>query len=663
MNQTDLPQGELYSVWKQFINSGKLEDDILDLFIAESWERSRKAGVDPYRDVDYNRSTLQKIKSSPVNTPAELIAAAYPIMEEIHESVRGSGFRVILTDTNGCIIHSIPNTNINLNWSEKHIGTNAIGTAIKTGQSIQICGTEHYSSALHNLTSSAAPIFASNGNLLTVLALTGPSSGDHSHVLSMLIKAAQRIIDQSIILAKNKQMDTYHERLTNVCNTLSDGVIIIAADGLIQFVNPAAEKIIGKNANHIIGTFFWDLFDGKSPLTKKMLYSGTPYSDVEIFIENYQGRIHCLASAQPSSDEHGNISGGMIILQSFERVHNLVNRFSGAHAECSFNSIIGCSKDLLSVTKLARIAAKTTSTVLLQGESGTGKEVFAQAIHNASSRHKGPFVAINCGAIPRELVGSELFGYVDGAFTGAKRGGRPGKFEMASGGTIFLDEIGDMPLELQVALLRVLQNKRVTRIGDAKEITVDVRFICATNKNLHSEIEKGNFREDLYYRLNVISIQIPPLRERRDDIPLLIKHYLAKLGKQNENIEDILEPGVMSYLMSYDWPGNVRELQNVIERLVCIASQRRINIEDLPLEITSPVQMSTGNYESSPGPGPQSPYKNKVKQILAEEESRQIIRLLEKYQGNKTQVAKEMGFSRMTLYRKIKRYNLSGIDA
>ncbi|MGS0763505.1 sigma-54 interaction domain-containing protein [Syntrophomonas curvata] len=352
-----------------------------------------------------------------------------------------------------------------------------------------------------------------------------------------------------------------------------------------------------------------------------------------------------------------------MFFQIMDRIHRPAV-CSGARAQYCFDDIIGASNALLECIVSARIASSNDSNVLLQGESGTGKEVFAQAIHNASSRAKEPFIAINCGAIPRELVGSELFGYVEGAFTGAKRGGKIGKFELASGGTIFLDEIGDMPFDLQVALLRVLQNRHITRVGDSREISIDVRVICATNKDLRYEIEKGNFREDLYYRLNVISITIPPLRDRKEDIPLLVKYGLEKWDTSHKNTLAILEPGIMDYLQSYSWPGNVRELQNIIERLVSISAHRSISFRDLPSEILSPL----GNPNPIVTHRPQSlansrfGYKQKRKQDLAATEYRKIVNLLYANNGNVSQVAREMGLSRMTLYRKMKLYNITRDD-
>jgi len=658
MGKATSVNNRLYSEWNNFIESGELTPNLLDPFIADSWQRSREAGVNPHRCSNC-KSHLGIDTIS--NLPIELVKAAYPVVEEVYDSVRGSGFRVCLVDENGYIIHSIPqlDASVNINWKESSVGTNAIGTAIVTGESLQVSGIEHYCYEFHNLTTTAAPIFDRQGNLLTVLALMGPSSEDHSHVLTMLVKAAGKMVDRFKILAKNRQLKTYNQRLTNIFNMMSDGVIIFSSDGTIDLVNPAVEHILGRPAGDIIGTTLQNLLDAKPGSIEEFMFKGNSFSDIEVFMDGPQGKIHCLASGNFSRNEDGKVDSGMMVLQNMDRINRLVSRFTGARAQYKFNDIIGSSAALMESINIARMAAMNNSNVLLTGESGTGKEVFAQAIHNASFRRKGPFVAINCGAIPRELVASELFGYVEGAFTGAKRGGSIGKFEMASGGTIFLDEIGDMPFELQVALLRVLQNRRVTRIGDSKEIPVDVRVICATNKDLRSEIENGNFREDLYYRLNVISINIPPLRDRLEDIPHLVKHFLGQLARRNENVLSILEPEIIDKLKRYNWPGNVRELQNVVERLVCTASQSLVSSSDLPPEIiSSECFYAREELQASPV----TMYKQKRKQMLAEEESRQIIDLLQKHKGNITRVAEETGFSRMTIYRKMKLYNISRED-
>jgi transcriptional regulator with PAS, ATPase and Fis domain len=340
-----------------------------------------------------------------------------------------------------------------------------------------------------------------------------------------------------------------------------------------------------------------------------------------------------------------------------EKVQKLVNRFSGAQAIFHFKDVIGESQEIAKVIKVASLAASGNSNILLEGESGTGKEVFAQAIHNRSERRKGPFVAVNCGAIPRELIGSELFGYSEGAFTGAKRGGRPGKFELAARGTLFLDEIGDMPLEQQVALLRVLQDRKITRIGDDKIIPVDFRVICATNKNIVEEIDKGNFRQDLYYRINVVTITLPPLRDHPDDIPKLVNHFLGIIGREWGNKVLGVDQEVIEYLKEYDWPGNIRELQNVVERMINMSEDGLIRLEHVPSSI-SRLHRNLFHQEPSSISRAVKVYneREKRKQILAENETQEILKLLTKHGGNITEVAREMRVSRNTVYRKMRHY-------
>jgi len=290
------------------------------------------------------------------------------------------------------------------------------------------------------------------------------------------------------------------------------------------------------------------------------------------------------------------------------------------------------------------MAASSDSNVLLLGESGVGKEMFAQSIHNASSRSREPFFAINCAALPRELVSSELFGYEEGAFTGARKGGNPGKFELADQGTIFLDEIGEMPLDLQGTLLRVLEEGTIIRLGGREVIPVNVRIIAATNKNLPEEVRRGNFRLDLYYRLGVINIKIPSLRERKGDIPLMVDHFIRiigpKLGKKINHIED----AAMDIMLNYDWPGNVRELNNVLERAINMTTGDVLTAEVLPPEIRKP------------GPDFMPLWEKGFSKDSLEE---QLIRnYLHKFQGNKSRVARELGISRSSLYRKLEKYSI-----
>ena len=307
----------------------------------------------------------------------------------------------------------------------------------------------------------------------------------------------------------------------------------------------------------------------------RLIEKNQPLIDVEVRIFSDGDAKDYTLTSNPILSNNGELMGKVIILNEIKRAKMLVTKMIGAKASLRFEDICGMNPGFLETIRQARMVSQSNSNVLLLGESGTGKDIFAQAIHNASKRRNGPYVAINCGAIPRDLISSELFGYTEGSFTGSKRGGNQGKFELADGGTIFLDEIAEMPLELQSALLRVIEDKSIIRIGGASVRPVDVRIIVATNKNLKEEVRKGNFREDLYYRANVFSIKMIPLRERLDDIPLLIDYFINKHSEIMEKEIDRFDERVTGIFMNYPWPGNVRELQNVIERMMKLFPDQR----------------------------------------------------------------------------------------
>ncbi|MEL7566756.1 MAG: sigma 54-interacting transcriptional regulator [Dehalobacterium sp.] len=317
--------------------------------------------------------------------------------------------------------------------------------------------------------------------------------------------------------------------------------------------------------------------------------------------------------------------------------------------ENAFHKIYGHSKKLNDIIGLAQRVANTNVAVLIRGESGTGKELFAEAIHNESSRRDKPFVVINCGAIPAPLFESELFGYQSGAFTGADRKGRPGKFELAHTGTIFLDEIGEMPLDLQVKLLRVLQSKRFYKVGGNDPIDVDVRVIAATHRDLEQMINDGLFREDLYYRINVVSLEIPPLRQRKEDIPELIYLFIKEFCLQQNREMVQIAPEVMTILLNYPWPGNIRELHNVVERMVILAEDNMILQDHLPLSIKRRKRMAEeiGDVDSST-----------LTDITDRTEKEIILQVLEESRGDKSKAAKRLGIPRSTLYYKMKKLDI-----
>ncbi|TWH48687.1 sigma-54-dependent Fis family transcriptional regulator [Sporomusa sp. KB1] len=640
--------------------------------IWDSWIRCRQAKVNPNDDSIHRQLEIASLQVM-LRKNRDLITIAKPFMENLYQIVAGSGFVVALTDIRGYIMEIFGDKDTltnpmtasffqGANWSETEAGTNAIGTALITGQSIQVSGSEHYCRKHHCLTCSAAPIIDDKGTVLGILDVSGKSEAAHLHTLGMVMAAAEAIMAQLGIRKKNKELSVINNRLTNIFNTMSDGVIMVDNNGVISELNPVAKNILGIGINDTEdtrGVQVESILGAKNSFVRRMIMCKESCADTEIMLDINGEISHFWASGEPVTDEQGVVTGGVIILRPIKQIQNLVNRFSGNYGTLQFSDIIGESKAILEAIRIASLAANSLSSVLLQGESGTGKEIFAQAIHNRSERNAGPFIAVNCGAIPRELIGSELFGYAEGAFTGAKRGGKPGKFELACGGTLFLDEIGDMPLEQQVALLRVLQERKVNRIGCDKVIPVDVRVICATNKSLLKEVEKGTFRKDLYYRLDVISITIPPLRERSDDIIALFNYFLEKQDKHDRNF--LVSPEVIDRIVRYDWPGNVRELQNVVERIVSLTEGQVVNLRNLPQEICNwqPVNTDNENVASSNHHPAESFCGREGRRFMLEEHERQeILDLLVSYRGNVSLTARSMGVSRNTLYRKMKQYEI-----
>ncbi|HEX3011776.1 MAG TPA: sigma 54-interacting transcriptional regulator, partial [Syntrophomonadaceae bacterium] len=596
---------------------------------------------------------------------AGLIEIAWHFMVKLYEFVAASGFIVLLSDERGFIINSIGDYDILDNaskvklmigtgWMEEEVGTNGIGTSLKLMKPIQVSGQEHYCEKLHSWTCSASPIFNDDGKIIGALQMSGPSSAVHLHTLGMVVAAVEAIRDEIRIRNKNQELTVLNSSLQNIFETMSDGALIIDRKGIINQVNPVAEQILGLGLK---GKSIEYLF-GSAPKTYEVLEKGKPYTDYEYRADNGGANFHCLVTGKPIKDAKGEVTGAVIFFNPINKIKKLINRFSGAHATFQFEDIIGNSHKLRSEIQVAKQAASNTSNVLIVGESGTGKELFAQAIHNHSERQRGPFVALNCGAIPRELIGSELFGYSEGAFTGARRGGRPGKFEMAAGGTLFLDEIGDMPLEQQVALLRVLQERKIVRVGGEQIIPVDVRVICATNKNLRDEVIKGNFREDLYYRLNVILIEIPPLREREGDISLLFEYLLKKINKKLNTSINYVQPGIIECLQNYSWPGNVRELENLVEKMVSTNSGSALYLRNLPAELTGWAEQPVSETSPALSSMRELDNGNGGMTVLLMERSN-LVELLARHKGNISKVAREMGVSRNTVYRKMNFYDIS----
>lgn len=449
-------------------------------------------------------------------------------------------------------------------------------------------------------------------------------------------------------------MSHIHELIKSgetVLDSLYDGVVVVDERGIIQYVNPANDRITGMAPGEAVGRYVLDLVPDSS--LPEVIKNGV----AKIGVHTRVGDREVISNIVPIRNRDGKIIGGVSVFRDISDVIRLQNELVRAEDHIArLNSeislirgenqgvVIGKNAKAEAVFRLALKASQVTSNVLIQGESGTGKEVLARYIHNRSPRGNRPFLAVNCAALPENLLESELFGYADGAFTGAKRGGKPGVFELAAGGTLFLDEIADMNLSLQSKLLRVLQSREVRRLGGDRVITVDVRVIAATNRDLAAMVREGQFRQDLFYRLNVISVIIPPLRERREDIPLFIDAFLRKLAERFHR-EFTLAPETRHRLLCYSYPGNVRELENILEQAAVLCDGGVITPQDLPPEVR---EGKTKTFSLSWGeefPSWQEVEMELIRQALARFPAR-------------NEAAAALGFSRATLYRKMLEYGL-----
>ena len=448
-----------------------------------------------------------------------------------------------------------------------------------------------------------------------------------------------------------EQLHAIQQQLTTLFDTVQEGIIAVDRNGKIVNINAAAAKMLQVSQKPVLGKELALLLSGL-PLADS-LTTGHDVFNREAFRLIRGQRVYYVATVKTwlGGTE---VWGAVVTLREMAEVKKIVSNLSTQEHCFSFEMILGDSPALAKAKQEAAQAAAGNVTVLIQGESGTGKELFARAIHNASARRDKPIIAINCAAIPEALLESELFGYEEGAFTGARRGGKPGKFELADGGTVFLDEIGDMSLSLQAKLLRVLQERKIERVGSTETTAIDVRIIAATHKDIEAMVRQGEFRQDLYYRINVFPLQIPSLRQRRQDLPLLIERFLARYrDKMAKNVEGI-DADAYACLLEYGWPGNIRELENTIEYLVSIADGKIIEQRHIPQRIL------IAGKTAQPG----SPVQAQPTRLLtiAELEKRAIMSAIEQFgltMRGKAQLTQVLGISKATLYRKLKQYNIA----
>ncbi|MCH6264910.1 sigma-54-dependent Fis family transcriptional regulator [Neobacillus citreus] len=618
----------LNRTWERFVKEDVLDSSRISKRILESWYRCKESNVDPFlvkgKTVLFGDEYFSKVSENET-----LLKIATPYIQSLWRSIKDKSRIIILTDANGYVLKVIRDSIIDpicnqlnliegVKWTEKEVGTNAIGTALAIEEPIHVVGKEHYSRLSQNWTCSAAPIKNSRGELIGVLDISKNHPYYEFDIYSLTVSTAYAI-ESEWKLQEQRDRITLVEQFLQFKQKGNEQMMISDINGYFVTASDSIMKIIrdGNNPNDLEVKNLKDF--GMKILTKQPLYSGD---------HRLIGFKHFVKHVNGNSNNY------------FSAVENFT--FIGEQG-----SSIAFRKILSEMKK----AAKSNVTVSIYGESGTGKEVAAKSIHLNSDRKDKPFVAVNCGAIPKELLESELFGYVEGAFTGARKKGYEGKFVQANRGTIFLDEIGEMPYSMQVALLRVLQEKEVLPIGAEKPIPVDIRIITATNKNLEELVRRGEFRQDLYYRIHVFDLKIPPLRERKQDIPELVKYFF-----KTKNINLTISSTIMDKLTAYSWPGNIRELFNVLEKMMILSEGKSLKLSHLPSYIKEsndnpstwiePKAESTNNVEGGF-------FSNNHK--LQKEN---MIKALQSTKGNIREAASLIGMPLSTFYRKMKKFNI-----
>jgi PAS domain S-box-containing protein len=454
-------------------------------------------------------------------------------------------------------------------------------------------------------------------------------------VKQTVMKTVQKKIKKEV----NKKVPSSSTAI--ILESISDGVFTVNSDWQITSFNRAAEDITGIPRKEAIGRRCSEVFRASmcevDCALRRTMETGTPIINRSAFIIDAKGRrIPISVSTALLRDTTRKVIGGVETFRDLSLVEELRKELEGRF---QMGDLISRSASMRRIFDILPQVAVSNSTVRIQGETGTGKELLAKAIHNLSPRKNKPFVAVNCSALPSSLIESELFGYKAGAFTGAGKD-KPGRFALADGGTLFLDEIGEIKPELQVKLLRVLQDKTFEPLGGTKSVSVDVRVITATNRDLAAHVKKGAFREDLYYRINVIRIDLPPLRKRKEDIPLLVEHFVTRLNRlQDKSIPGVSQE-VLAFLMAHNYPGNIRELENILEHAFVLCAKGQIESHHLPADFIARV--------------PQLKSPGDIKSAARAMEAQTILEALKRNQNNRLATAQELGIHKSTLFRKMK---------
>jgi sigma-54 dependent transcriptional regulator, acetoin dehydrogenase operon transcriptional activator AcoR len=635
--------------WESFVSGDTLPTLPVSKVVLSSWQRSARAGVKPgtrEAPLAFQGDRLEQLRRMSL----DLMWAAKGLFINSAHLLERSGSIMMLTDQDGVVLEVAGDMrtresgqDIHLveggHWHESVVGTNGIGTALAMRRPVQVHAAEHFCEGIKHWTCAAAPVFfPGTEQVLGVVDISGPPSTYQANNLVLAVAAARQI---EAVLAERAGRE--HIYLLEAC--LKFG----AAREVVAMI------VLDRNAKIIH-------LSGALPGFDLRLGSSLPGLEAGRKVDEWARRLPDGLRPDwlhPVSVD-GRTIGALLVVPTLSRgvtvatqqsVSLLSRRESGSEIDPlrhEFGNLVGNSSALRTATNRAQQLSGRRVSVLIHGETGVGKELFARAIHGDEAR-SGPFITFNCGATTKELIGSELFGHVRGAYTGATTDGRAGRFELAHGGTLCLDEIGDLPLELQPVLLRVLEEGVVCRLGEAKPRRVDVRLLAMTNRDLLKEVEAGHFRRDLYHRISVTNIRVPPLRERAGDIELLADHFNHRLAQRHGLMPRVFSPDVMAMLRAYAWPGNVREMRNVIESLLLTSNAELVQCEELPDEVLAAAGAGARASAASPATS------------LDEAERLAIVCAVESVHGNLTKAARALGVSRSTLYRKVERYHLESL--
>ena len=652
--------GDVMTHWERLLSGEECSSDALRRLIDDSWRRCLNAHVDPGKfqaPPPLSENSLYSLQQK----HGDLLTASTPVMAMARDFLAETGTIMVLTDHSGTILSlegdpgtrdeaGVMNMMPGASWSETACGTNAIGTAIAVRHPVQIHSAEHYCAGIKRWTCSSTVILDPYDNsVLGAIDVSGLHQTYNKHSLALVVATASKIEGR---LAKHEMGIRF--RLLERCmhrliHSTSDGVIVFDRRGNPVKANERAEQALNQLAEGRIGSRRLDL---ASLTLGHATDDGLP--------AGLQGWI-APEWLEPVI-ENGQRIGTLLTIPIFKprAPHGVAapaaEASSAPHEPSKLDCVVGKDTALMEAVERARHLSRSNVPVLLLGETGVGKEVFARGIHDCGSAKSAPFVAVNCGGLSRELLATELFGYAEGSFTGARRGGMMGKIEAANGGTLFLDELGEMPLDMQPHLLRVLEEGEIYRLGENTPRKVKFRLICATNRDLRKEVTDGRFRMDLYYRVAVTSVRIPPLRERLGDIPALSRALMEKLAAQHGVPVPVLTGVELNELSSYSWPGNVRELRNVLESMLLTGERPRALMAPEAVRGIRPFE-SVGGMEQIMS----SAVEHRESRRLEEAERDAILNAIDDSHGNMALAARSLGIAKSTLYLKLKKFGLDAL--